>query len=73
MTAETCINDVKASSPENRKRNVSGGTAGLPPEKAQGNKTGMLPPSKRPRVNVSNKGWGDLYKDRETFVEMHLC
>lgn len=35
---------------------------------------------KRPRVEPApatakptNNGWGDLFKDRQTFVDMHLC
>jgi len=28
---------------------------------------------RRPRNAVSNSGWGDLFKNKETFVDMHLC
>lgn len=28
---------------------------------------------KRSMPTIANNGWGELFKDRATFVEMHLC
>jgi hypothetical protein len=30
-------------------------------------------PKKKVLPVVSNEGWGDLFKSKENFVEMHLC
>lgn len=30
-------------------------------------------PAEEKRPAPANNGWGELFKDRETFIEMHLC
>lgn len=39
------------------------GKGNPPPEEKQ----------KEKQENVSNNGWGDLFKNKEHFVEMHHC
>jgi hypothetical protein len=69
MTAETIQNEVKARSPspKNRKRHASDESG------AKDCKTKMDSPAEKKPVLVTNNGWGPLFKNRETFVEMHLC
>jgi len=69
MTAETpCENtQVRAPSPHNRKRCATGS------DLAHTVKVMDSAPQKKMVPAVANQGWGDLFKNKENFVEMHLC
>ena len=57
-----------------RKRQYSGDICAIHgPRQDQGAVDMSTKPSKQPRPQVANKGWGELFKDRKTFVEMHIC
>jgi len=63
--AETC-----QQSPVQRKRE-------LKEEKSYtssaGTQTEEVPAKKAAPNKPTNNGWGDLFKNKETFVEMHIC
>jgi len=75
MTAETVIEtQARASSPKHTKqmkRPLVADTNGLY-EKAA---AAEIAPRRAKSVKrmVANNGWGELFKNRENFVEMHLC
>lgn len=56
---ESC--PAQAMSPKERKRHASDEPRAVEVEK------------KKPKASVPNNGWGELFKNRETFIEMHLC
>ena len=68
MTAETpCENtQVRAPSPPSRKRLAAEVIAHHTGANAVEAKKKAIP-------TVANNGWGELFKNKETFVEMHLC
>lgn len=69
MTQDTCVEaPVRAPSPKDRKRHSSSEAApvvNVPQVTAC--------EVKRAKPAVANHGWGELFKDRDTFVEMHIC
>jgi len=48
-------------------------TAGTQTEQEVKRPCPMPQRSHAPASAPSNSGWGDLFRDRQTFVEMHLC
>jgi len=68
MTAETpCENtQVRAPSPHARKRLAADVIA-------HHDGANVMEPKKKVTPAVANNGWGELFKNKETFVEMHLC
>jgi len=63
---ETC-NQPRTPSPQNRKRQLSG-DAPRPVVQAKLVKKAAPAPAK-----VANSGWGELFKNKEHFAEMHIC
>ena len=39
----------------------------------QGQKAVKLASEKTTKPQVTNNGWGDVFKNKENFVEMHIC
>lgn len=70
MTAETVVEtaQIRAPSPNDRKRHQSGSAhAEMKPLK-------MAATEKVPvKAPVTNNGWGELFKNKQNFVEMHVC
>lgn len=62
-------------SQETRKRQMSGTDLkqqqgqGAPTMSTAGTQTEQ---TKRAKPSVANNGWGELFKDRQTFIDMHL-
>jgi len=52
---------AQAPSPKERKRHASDEPRAVVIEQ------------KKPKASVTNNGWGELFKNRENFIEMHLC
>lgn len=73
MTVDPCIQESQrgqTNATMERKRQLSGDVCGVHGPK-------MVIPDDKPMptqspVEAPNGGWG-MFKDRETFVEMHLC
>lgn len=75
MVTEGSVEQKGCSSPVSfnaRKRNVSG--QAIPAKHQRSEDVQGASISAPTTANaVVNNGWGPLFKDRQTFVEMHLC
>jgi len=70
MTADSVseASQVFAAGPVGRKRCISGARPDEKPKKAL-----MVDEPAPKKTAIQNNGWGPIFKNRETFVEMHLC